>query len=204
MDERVERAAPLKYPSHHSQTDWDFSNVNWLLDEDIYPTAPPSIKGTAVSCILLVKDATSGALSDGRLVSWVRGSTVGALTIFYFRNQVADGGASTANTYMIFITETTVKLYYYLATAAHLIESKDITWEWALNTWYKVRVTWWTAGGQLNVRMERWNGDSWEKLGGDADTDFADANDRWKDATVNRCGISVYNARWYDDLEVWG
>lgn len=204
MDERIERAAPLSLPSHHSQSDWDFANVNWLLDENIYPTEAPSIRGTTPACVMLVKDATSGALSDGRVVSWVYADITSVLTVFFFRNQIADGGAAATNTYMIYIGETAILLYYYLNGKASLVESKGHTWSWAADTWYKVRVTWWSAGGSIFVRMERWNGDSWERLGGDADTDFADANDRWKDNAVNRIGISVCQNRWYDDLEVWG
>lgn len=203
VDKRIERAAAAEGPLHHSLTDWDFQNVSWTLSATVYHTAAPSLIGTAAGAAL-IKNATTGALSDGRLIIWTRTSTTSALLRMLFRNQAADGDANLTSTYYIYVVPTAVSLYVYLTGSPILLSKKNMTWTWDINTWYKLRVTWWTTAAKLYVRVERWNGSAWVTLGGDADVDFEDANDRWKGNPVNRCGVHYANVIWSDDLEVWG
>lgn len=202
IDERIRLIT--KRPLHHSYADWDFSSVNWVLDEDIYHDAPPSLHSTAsVTC--LVKHATTGALSDGRLITWARSNNLlYGLLITVFRNQVADGGANFDDTYLITIQKDRIIFYSYEGGVVEEIDTKAFTWVWAINTWYKIRVTWWSALARIYVRVERWDGAAWVTLGGASDTDFEDTDDLWKDNPVNRCGIGLSGTYlWYDDVEVW-
>ncbi|GAI19492.1 unnamed protein product [marine sediment metagenome] len=184
---------------HHSITDWDFESVNWTLDGAVYHTAAPSLSATE-QLAALVKDATTGALSNGRLILWVRSNEISLLGM-YFRNQIADGGADAVDTYYADITATTCRLFCF---GNSFSETKDMTWVWAVNTWYKLRFSWWTSAERLYFRIERWTGAAWVTLGGDADTDFEDVNDHYKDNPVNRCGVRLLDDLWIDDLEVWG
>lgn len=205
MDGRIKNATDAESPGHHSITDWDFQNVNWELDNSIYHAAPPSLHGSATG-IALVKHATTGALSDGRLVAWVRSSHASSLNYFFFRNQVADGSADFQECYLhrILPKTTGIRLTKYVGGVASTIDTKKYTWNWAVNTWYKIRITWWTAAEHLFLRTERWTGTEWVTLGGAADDDIEDPGDAWKDAAVNRCGMFYHTIFWYDDLEVWG
>ena len=203
MDERVKRALAVKGRTHFSRTDWDFEDANWTLDEIIYKAAPPSLHGTNAGAAL-VKHATTGALSDGRLITWTRASIITILINVFFRNQAADGTANFLNTYFTQLEETELKFYKRVAAGTTLLDTHAFTWNWAINTWYKLRHTWWSSVDRIYLRVERWNGDSWETLGGAADTDFEDTDDLWKDAAVNRTGVFYYDSRWIDDVEVWG
>lgn len=203
LDQRVARALATKKPLHHSITDWDFQNVSWLLDEAVYKAAPPSLHGAA-SGVALAKHATTGALSDGRLVFWARSSGTGYLARFWFRNQHADGGADYVSTYYVAIKTNDAEFRKWVATAPTLLDTHVMTWTWAADTWYKVRVTWWSSAETLWVRVERWTGSAWVTLGGAADTDFSDADDLWKDNAVNRTGSYYTVSEYIDDLEVWG
>ncbi len=206
IDERIKRQALIPRPlKHHSLADWDFENVDWILDEVIYHTEVPSLLGIGTGGQALIKHATTGALSDGRLILWLRSSLATELCYLIFRNQKADGDADRDNTYSLSIYENTVVLKYYLGGEPSVeVETKDHTWSWVINTWYRLRLTWWTSAERLYVRIERWTGTAWVTLGGDADIDFQDVNDRWKNETVNRCGLSYYEKFHQDDLEVWG
>ena len=204
LDQRVERALAAKGRTHFSRTDWDFADSNWTLDETIYHAAAPSLRGTSTGKPALIKNATTGALSDGRLIAWLRSGVATYLPAIWFRNQQADGGASYSNTYLIYIYNAKIEFYYYLAGGGNLIDTHAHTWSWAAATWYKIRITWWSSADILWVRVERWDGDAWVTLGGAADVDFQDPDDRWKDETVNRCGFQYYSQWWVDDVEVWG
>lgn len=203
MDERIRRALPAGKRPHFSYADWDFQNVDWTLDPAIYKAAPPSLRSTTLT-LALAKHATTGALSDGRLITWARSGSLVSLIIVMFRAQDADGGAGLINTYYIRIRETEVTLSKFVATAQSEVDAQNITWNWLVDTWYRIRVTWWTSVDRIYVRVEYWDGDSWETLGGDADTDLEDTNDLWKDNARNRCGIYCIDDRWYDDVEIWG
>lgn len=188
---------------HHSFADWDFEDVGWSLDEDIYHDAPPSLVGTAHP-VALIKNATTGALSNGRLIVWVRTNNVVSQGSFWFRNQAVDGGADEEDGYRILLLENSILFYYALGGGDTLIDTKAHTWGYLADTWYKIRLTWWTSVDRIYVRVERWTGTEWITLGDEADTDFEDTNDRWKDAAVNRCGFSLTTSNYRDDVEVWG
>jgi hypothetical protein len=189
---------------HHTFADWDFQNANWTLDGTIYHTEAPSLHGLG-SNQALIKHATTGALSNGRLVFWTRSSSIGYLTEFSFRDQVADGNADQENTYRLTVKEDEMTFDKYIAGTPNPIDTKAFTWVWAINAWYKIRVTWWTSVDRIYVRVERWTGTEWVTLGGEADTDFEDTDDQWKDNPVNRCGPHLISSYSYiDDLEVWG
>ncbi len=191
--------------SPSSYTDWNFENVNWELDDGIWHTAPPSFTASAL-CTSLVKHATTGALSDGRLVTWIRSSTTTTLGMLLFRNQKADGAADHQDSYVLFIndSEPGLRLYRYIGGAFSTIDTKAHTWAFAANTWYKIRITWWSAADRLFLRTERWTGTEWVTFGGAADDDIEDPDDQFKDAEVNRCGVRPQSIWWFDDLEVWG
>lgn len=205
VDERIKNAAEAGNPGPRGITDWDFGDVTWELDDVTYHTAPPSLTGSGVN-VALVKHATTGALSDGRLVAWFRSASSSYINYIIFRNQKADGGADEEDTYSmnIYAGTTGLRLIRIVGGSGTAVDTKTYTWDWAINTWYKVRVTWWTAAERLFVRVERWNGEAWVTFGGDADDDFEDATNQWKDSAVNRCGITYYRYMWIDDLEVWG
>lgn len=205
VDERINGAAAAGNPGHHSFLDWDFENVNWVLDDAIFHAAPPSLHGTA-GAIALVKDSETGALSDGRLVAWARATGTGELVWFGFRNQHADGGADRQNYYWVRISAAAggVRLYRYIAGGSTLIDTKTHTWVWAKDTWYKIRITWWSAADRLFLRTERWTGTEWVTFGGNADVDIQDVADQFKDAEVNRCGLYYHSLFYFDDVEVWG
>ncbi len=187
-----------------SLTDWDFENENWRLHPTIYHTAAPSFQGT-VAGVALVKHAISGALSNGRLVVWAWTNDAGVLALLVFRNQVVDGSAELQDSYYIWIEGASLGFRAIVGGEYLLTIEKDHTWNWAVETWYKLRVTWWTSAERIYVRVERWTGTEWVTLGGDADTDFEDVNDRWKDSETNRVGVQyVAWTRLYDDIEVWG
>lgn len=189
--------------AHHSITDWDFESAEWTLDGVIYHTAPPSLHGIIASGAALVKHATTGALSDGRIIAWVRSSSAAYLPWFIFRNQKVDGGADSEDTYRLQIYDDHVDLISYIAGVQDIVQAKDHTWGWLANTWYKLRLTWWTSVDRIYVRIERWTGTEWVTLGGEADIDFEDTDDLWKDNPVNRCGLLFFGVWWQDDVEVW-
>lgn len=202
-NECIKRVLAARKRTHFSRADWDFENVSWTLDGAIFHTAAPSLSGTDFG-LALVKDATTGALSDGRMVAWRRSNVGSALGFFYFRNQDADGSSSRTNTYGVEIRDDEIMFTKHVGGAPTTIDTHAFTWVWALNTWYKIRVTWWTSVDRIYVRVERWTGTEWATLGGAADTDFEDVNDLWKDAAVNRCGVYYGNVYWIDDFEIWG
>jgi len=203
MSDRIKRALAARGRTHFSRADWDFQNASWTLDGAIYKTSAPSLHGTG-SGLALVLNASSGALSDGRLVGWMRSDAASLLPLLFFRNQRADGGADVNNSYYIQLQATSVLLRKYVGGGASTIDTHNMTWTWSVDTWYKIRVTWWTSVDRMYVRVEYWDGDSWKTLGGDADTDFEDVNDLWKDNAVNRVGVYYMTSKWIDDFEAWG
>ena len=203
LDQRVDRALAPRKRLHFSYADWDFSTVDWTLDETIYKAAPPSMHGTGAS-LITAKHATTGALSDGRLINWMRSGDASYLGYIFFRNQAADGTSNYENCYYSRIEDDRTTFYYFLTGGSHEIDTHLMDWNWAINTWYKIRWTWWTSVDRIYFRVERWDGDAWVTLGGAADIDFEDTNDRWKDETVNRVSIYVTTNLWYDDVEIWG
>ncbi len=204
IDEQIKRQTLIPRPlKHHSITDWDFLNVNWNLDLEIYHDAPPSFVGTGAG-MMLIKHATTGALSDGRLILWLRYAAGNVIT-FYFRNQQADGNAGFANCYNMIVWATdTVKVSSYTGGVGSEVATKNRTWNPDYNTWYKLRLTWWTSLNRLYIRLERWTGTEWTTLGDEMDTDFEDTDDLYKDNPVNRCGFDYASNHWQDDVEVWG
>ena len=203
LDGRIKRAHAARKRPHFSYTDWDFMNADWTLDETIYKAAPPSLHGTGGG-LALAKHATTGALSDGRLIMWMRSSIADYLGYLFFRNQVADGTADYENCYYVRLDDDGLVFYYFLTGSSNPIDTHLMDWNWAINTWYKIRWTWWTSVDRMYLRTERWDGDAWVTLGGAADIDFEDTNDRWKDETRNRVGIYYMTSKWFDDVEVWG
>jgi len=189
-------------------TDWDFSSTNWLLDTGIYVSSPSSIRfGVVTACYALCKYAGTTNLPQGRLATWLRSTLGGAKWRIYWRNQAAVGSSNVNDTYLYALPPTATStwyLYEMIGGSTNILTSGTsyLTGNFSLNTWYKLRATWWVSDSQLAMRLERLNA-TWEKVV----ADYVDTTPTGG-ATVNRPGIGRFAESsgylHFDDTEIWG
>ncbi|MBA7535663.1 hypothetical protein ES705_27921 [subsurface metagenome] len=199
--------------NHHSLADFDWSDVNKrALDTGLFVSPPSCLRcrndqAGFETVHFLCKHADTLDIPDGRIVCWMRthhpNSAGFRLT---FRNQCADGSADFANCYFIGIfTDTT---YIGHRIAGDETYFRTITWAWAPDTWYHIRLTWESEpdpgnGTRIKITFELEVDDEWVQQG---DTAY-DSADLWKDSGTNRVGGSrethISYPNYEDDTEYW-
>jgi len=184
--------------------DWDHYNGTAELDATTYVSSPSSLKRTATSTpqtlMTLTKAAAAQALINGRVVSQIRTSSTGHMPAFYFRYQDQN------NYYVVALYYPGPQWYLYKVKAG--VRSAIglrlcVSWTPVINTFYKVRCTFWTSEGHLWARLEYWDGSSWIKQG----DDISDVANEWP--AGGRVGVggldgSAPTFTHHDDTEIWG
>jgi len=204
---------PADPPHHSANVDWDHSSTAWTLDDAAYVSEPKSLKWPVISIarrFSLCKHAGTTVLPEGRIVSYIRTSSTASRNGFCFRHQSSVGSAADRNFYsIIYITPLSqIQFYVNVGGAYTLLKTGAYGGGFTLpiNTWRKVRVTWWESGGVLYVRVEWWTGTEWTNVC----DEFFHADNRWFDSEINRCGLWMSKSgggthyNWFDDTEVWG
>ena len=186
---------------HRSTGDWDFKTTSWELDSTVYVSAPSSLHFTAALNNALVKTATVpiAYVKEGRLVTYLRGSA-------YCRFDLAFRLQDPDNCYFVQLRTGLDYQYIFrkrLGTPI-ILQMKQIDWL-PLNTWKKVRVTWWNDYVGLVIRVEYWDGENWVKLLDDG----YDSENWWKDVGgrvgMGDIALSEYSQyTFYDDTEIYG
>lgn len=191
--------------SHHTWTDWDWSDVNWELSAVRKYSAPTSLKFTTAGltiCLLKLPDALN--LPEGKLVTkwWFDGND---RAILVFRNQEADGGSSFTNCYYVEFTVNRVRVYRRVNNSDTLIQ--QWTPSLTVSAWWLFTVTWWLYKEpyQADVLRIRVAGESPPGVAG-FEEEVDDAANLWADQPVNRAGLAgqiQQFSNYYDDTEVW-
>lgn len=202
---------------HHTTGDFNYIYGTWSLDPTRYQSAPSSIRFwrpiTWYAQGALLKHSVSGAIEQGRLVSWFITDWLGATrrNLFIFRNTSPDGSALLTNSYALQFSQTYVKWVWYtspeLFVVVHDFVPMPANWILA-SVWYQIRVSWWNGKNLLNedatvLRVEKFDGE-WKQLL----TDAYDTNQRNKGQGIQRAGIGIHTPEagvqnWWDDTEFW-
>lgn len=178
------------------------------MDSTIYVSSPSSIKCAGGVYPVLCRYSGTTNLPQGRVVSYFRATASGTQRFcFYFRNQADVGIADRSNTYEFFgtfyATTSPWYLYEYIGGTQYTLYfgSSYLTGNFSLDTWHRIRITWWLSGSVPMIRVERY-ANGWDKI-------VADMSDSTPTggATVNRFGIGALAASaygvWFDDTEIW-
>ena len=190
--------------------DWDFSNVNWILDTSRYVSAPSSLRlrcGSAIpgGCLALCKHPGSLCLPQARLATSLYSTSENRICLV-FRNQAPAGSSNWTNCYRLYIIVQGARLIRRLNNVDTQFDEWANPWL-TYNTWHQLRLSWWTAYNNQNVkslaiRTEYWDGAKWVI----ARTSYDPLN-MWEDSAVNRCGVAAsYDTAYYmyfDDTEIW-
>ena len=189
---------------HHSPLDWDFLNINWMLDPELYVSPPSSLTGTGATlcCALLASACT--LVTQGRIVGWGLSHVAGGGLWHIFRNQAPVGTCALIDCYRGNFYNNYARLDVYVGGGWSVVDTRNFYDGINLdaNTWYKLRLTWWESMGIMWVRYEWWHNEAWEQLC----DDIQDANNRWGEATsptINRVGLYFRDRYHFDDTEIW-
>ena len=155
-----------------STSDWNMSSgpANWELDTANYISAPSSLKFKGANLAYtsaILKHSISGAVREGQIVTWFMSNHL-TLNDFsrngrlVFRSKY-DSTALTS-CYVIHLYDTRAAWGENLNTSIMGFFHWDITL--LVNTWYKIRLTWWEGYNYNNVlctvaKLERWTGSAW-------------------------------------------
>ena len=187
---------------------WDFVDVLGVpceyreLDSSQYVSPDCSLHGTSAGAgevgIALVKasEIPAADLKQGRIVCWFRQDTVGVGTgssQLYFRCQ-----HTWIDTYYLHLNTQVNGIYFRKNVATVPTVLASTTWAFDADTWYKIRITWWTIGSLFLMMAERWDGDDWVTL----IDKFIDGDPAWGDIG-GTAGVHVLLNNWKDDVEIW-
>jgi len=200
----------VKPRPHASYEDWDFSENYWSIVEDQFVSAPSSIRwqkdGAWTYCTQLCKNTATLQVKQGAFVTYWRQSVTASYLRFHFRNIIAPGNANIENCYL-FWTHPTIdywRIYERVAGGDNRQwETSKITQD--LDTWYRMRLSWWESWGIMSVKLEQQIDGSWVQQG-----DILTITDPlYGDETYQRVGYTVYiglalRPNYYDDTEIWG
>lgn len=190
---------------HHTSGDWDFANANWILDNAVFVSAPSSLHFLANlnNCKLKPTTVPIANMKEGRIITYVRFSLqVHTEIIFRWQDDnnyyVVVLGCSQIG----FPRNTTV--YRRKAAANTLLRQANVIWT-PLNTFARVRITWWNDFVGLVIRVEYWDGANWVQFFADA----FDAQNNWKDigGRIGLGDFALTNAAsflWFDDTFIYG
>lgn len=182
--------------------DWDFSNMNWLLDDGQYVSAPTSLKcANSDEPFVFIKTSIVPITSvkEGRVITRCRIShNCENMRLAIFRYQDED------NYYFVMIDARNHDALVYrrkLGVETKLDEGSH--GEVKDDEWIKLRVTWWNDYVGLAIRVEVWYGDEWVKV-----VDAYDTENYWKDEG-GRVGFKPDVSQpayptWFDDTEIYG
>jgi len=135
-------------------------------------------------------------MKDGRMITWFRHSTADGQYSIHLTFRYQDFN----NCYfMHFRPSTTLCTFYKRKAGGHNVLGTG-NWVYALDTWYKVRISWWNMdNGSLGLRAEKWVGDEWVPIC----DDFEDPENDWADVG-GRVGFRwMIKYKRFDDTEIW-
>jgi hypothetical protein len=198
---RFRRILPPEIPG--ATSDWDFNQSAWNLDTATYISSPSSMK-FGDKTIALCKYAGTTNIPQGQMVSWAKVQSGGTPYFsFMFRNQSSIGTVNNPNAgYRVQFDAYHGWIYIYRDTTSLIKYDSLLKSPSSWTTWNKYRVTWWTdpGGAGLIIRVELWNGSTWDKMVNDTN----DSLDEYKTSTLNRVGGgSTSSYIWFDDTEIW-
>lgn len=190
--------------------DWDFSSINWELDEAQYVSSPSSLsclEDAGVLLLALVKTDTVpiANVEEGRVITSFRftisGEDIAKMRVV-FRYQ------DSSNFYYVRIRTTGVspnaiiEIYRVKAGDSTLLDSLVVSV--AKDVWVQWRVTWWNDYVGLVIRVDRYVSEAWEHQ-----LDAYDSENNWEDIG-GRVGIGLIRAGvvihfiWADDTAIYG
>ena len=189
----------MKVP--HSTGDWDFKTTDWELNSTYYVSAPSSLHFIGDGNNTKVKTSTVpiAYVKEGRLITQIRRSASGSLDLAF---RLQDDN----NCYFVNLAPFNSPQWI---IRRRLGENTTLKWKTVdflpLNTWKKVRVTWWNDYVGLVIRVEYWDGEKWVKLLDDG----YDSLNYWKDVGgrvgMGNIGLAITSSKtYYDDTEIYG
>lgn len=201
LDERIAEALRVsRLVKHHSSGDWDYSSTNWELDEAQYVSAPSSLSvleigGVYLTALVKTTTVPIANVKEGRLETYFRHNHEGVhnKVDFIFRYQDAD------NCYYLFIRmydgiDGSLQVYRVKAGVPTLLDHKDVA-SFAVNTWFRYRVTWWNDYVGLVIRVEKYSAGEWV-----TEFDAYDSENNWKDIGGR---VGAASSRFEDPYHVW-
>lgn len=191
--------------THHTWTDWDWSDANWNLSTLLFHSAPTSLRLEGVGLTLNLCNLSDAlCLPQGKLVTWLHWQT-GLYGIIHFRNQKAVPDVDFVNCYYVRIEVNRVRLYRRVNSVDSLLG--DWTPLVEVNTWREWTVTWWLflephENPVLRIRLNgaaAGGAGAWEE-------EVDDPANQWADSETNRVGLAGLATafhEYFDDTEIW-
>ena len=187
---------------HASSGDWDITGA-WILDATQYVSSPSSLGiRDVVTALLKTTTVPIASLKEGRIVTYIRTAYGGSQRIL-FRYQ---DGSNYYLVWMIWVVGSGAQRFVIrkVVSGVETTIRDETTGNYSLNTWIKLRVTWWNDYVGLVIRFEYWNGSIWVEVCADG----YDAANLWKDIG-GRVGVSANSnpaatQTWFDDTEIYG
>jgi len=185
----------------NSTEDWDFSTTDWSLDTSKYVSSPSSLRITLTTALVKTTVIPIADVKEGKIITYIRFSRSYQSAKIIFRYQ-DDNNYYYVKLYVP--TNGEIKFEIHRLHNGSDATLQSATQSLALNTWHRIRVTWWNDYVGLAIRVEYWNDDKWKKACADA----YDANNYWKDVG-GRVGIfgdyySLGYYVWFDDTYIYG
>lgn len=191
--------------THHTWTDWDWSDSNWDLWDGQKRSEPTSLRFTGAALTSnLCNLADALCLPQGKLVTF-HFFEYQLYGFMHFRNQEPVTGASFTNCYHVRLEEDHVRLY------RRVNNSDTLLGDWTplneRNTWRQWTVTWWhyLEPYQDPVLRIRINGAA-AGAAGPWQEQVDDPVNQWSTSDVNRCGLAGLATsyhQYHDDTEIW-
>jgi len=213
MPELKPRQVTSKLTHHSANVDWDWNRADWSLTTEQYVSEPKCLKWLATSSpwpVTLCKHAGTTVLNEGRVVTWIRPTSINCGMGVVFRNQAAVGTSNYNNTYIpnLAPVSSNVNFSRVVNGTPLRVDTKAFGGGFTMpnDTWRKIRVTWWESGGILYVRFEWFDDPDWVNIC----DEFSDVDNLWSGEAVNRCGLFTAiiaggaKVVYADDTEVWG
>jgi len=187
--------------------DWKFAFPQYELSPTKYVSEPTSLATTPANVPrdVVCQVPAAYVLPYGRVIysCYFEEGSHASMT---FRLQTLTALNAWQNSYMFRIVgggQAKVRNY----VAGGTVFNYDFAWTPALNTWHKLRCTWWLGlqGGvtpALACQLEVWEGGAWVSKGIGYDT-----VNRWADSNINAVGHYLHrttDVQYIDDTEIYG
>jgi len=188
-------------------TDWDWENLNYVLDPDYKMEGTSSLRFTGGNCNLSRHTAIQN-LENGLVETYVSTGdpALGPYTRIYvhFYNQAPLGSVNMGDCYRfhIYYAGGDISDSYFEEIVAGAVQRSwplNLTQAWG--GWQKKRFIWYVKDGILYAYIEHWTGTEWVK---DSDV-IPVTGPLWLESTVKRVGLGRGGPwdNWFDTTSIF-
>ena len=201
--------------SRHSPEDWDFQTSGlWALSSDRFISTPTSLCRPTDTTNLHIahvslKPTFPTNIKQGRLVTYFNWKHLTLCrTHLLARAQTQPYLGEPANCYKLLVINDRMQLHCRLNGSATVLGEGFFSPQLAINTWYRVRFTWFEVPVEGQPPILRLQGDMFEYGLWQNYITYDDINNRWSGSAVNYIGfalegVSVNAQCFIDDTEVY-